>query len=274
MKLSGSNQSVEKTLLIIETLASAHSPMRLSELAKAVDMPPSTVLRMVNTLVNLGYARQEDEPSKRYALTTRFLRIGQQAAEHIDIREISHPLLLELSQKTGQSSCLSICDQNKVRYLDVVEGSGSMVAIRQRIGGSARMHCTGSGKLFLMQYTDEQLDEFISQRGLPPLTPNTVTNKAELCHELKTCLRRGYAMDDEECEIGVRCAAAPVYDYAGRVIAAISISGIISHMQKLRVEMEMVPLLLEAAEKVTGILVGKREDEGVRSEPKQEQSAI
>lgn len=258
MKLTGSNQSVEKTLFIIETLANSSLPMRLSELAKAVDMPSSTVLRMVNTLVKLGYARQEEEMPRRYSLTTRFLRIGQQAAEHTDIREIAHPFLVQLSDKTGESTCLSICEKDKVRYLDVVEGSGSLIAIRQRVGGSAQMHCTGSGKLYLMQYTDEQLDDFIRERGLPALTPNTVTNKAELCHELNACRERGYATDNEECEAGVRCVAAPIYDYAGKIAAVISITGVLSRMQKIRMEMEMVPLVCQAAKDVTGILVGKR----------------
>lgn len=258
MKLSGSNQSVEKTIRIIEMLAMAKEPMRLSEMAKGVGMPPSTVLRMINTLVELGYAYQEEEEPHRYGLTIRFLRIGQMAADHFSIRDVAHPYLIRISRETGESSCLSIEDHYKVRYIDVTEGSGNLITIRQRIGGSGMMHCTGSGKLFLSQYQEEQLDDFIREKGIPGLTSHTLTTKPELMYELESCRRLGYATDDEECEIGMRCIAAPICDSQGKIIAAISISGPISRMTRLRNEKELAPMLCEVADKITQKMVGTR----------------
>lgn len=258
MKLTGSNQSVEKTLHIIEALAESSVPMRLSEISKAVGMPSSTVLRMVNTLVEMGYAYQEENALKRYTLTMRFMRIGQMAAEHISFREIAHPFMVQISSETGESSCLAIEENHKIRYLDVTEGASNLITVRQRIGGSGMMHCTGSGKLFLMQYTDEELDEYIRIKGLPQLTPHTMVTKSDLCFELNETKRRGYAVDDEECEIGVRCIAAPIYDIHGRVAACMSISGPSSRMSRARYERELVPMLCGVTQKITDMMVGKR----------------
>lgn len=259
MKQTLSNQSVEKTLRIIETLASSPTPMRLSELARQVEMPSCTVLRMVGTLIEQGYAYQEEEGLRRYALTTRFLGIGQMAAEHISIREIAHPYLIRLSSLTGESSCLAISENDAVRYLDVTEGNGSLITIRQRIGGSAPMHCTGSGKLFLMQYSTEKLKNYVSRNGLASLTVHTLTTLEDLQYDLNNCLKRGYALDDEECEIGMRCVATPIRDMQGNVVAALSVSGPISRMTRLRYETEIVPQLLEAAHKTTRLVTGQKD---------------
>lgn len=254
------NHSVEKTLKIIEALAQASTPLRLSELSKMVSMPASTVLRMAKTLVSMGYAYQEEEEPCRYGLTMRFLKIGQMAAAHFSIRDIAHPYLGQISQVTGESCCLAIEDHHKVRYIDVIEGRGNMITIRQQVGHSGKMHCTGSGKLFLMQYTEEELDRYIEDAGLLSLTPHTITTKKDLQYELKECQERGYAIDDEECEIGMRCIAVPVYDVMDRVCAAISISGPISRMSKLLYETEFAPLLCSMADKVTKKITGACDD--------------
>lgn len=250
MKLTGGNQSVEKTLHIIETLAEARSPMRLSELANTVGMPSSTVLRMVNTLIAHGYAFQEEEEPRRYGLTMRFLRIGQMVTDRFSLRDITHPYLNRLANETNESCCVATLDGFKVRYIDVVEGR-NLVTIRQRVGGTGQMHCTGSGKLFLMQFTEEQLDEFIATMGLPKLTENTLVTKSDLLYDLSMCRERGYAVDDEECEIGMRCLAVPVYDENQRVIASLSVSGPIARMTRMRYERDLEPLLTEIAHKIS-----------------------
>ncbi|MEG0900644.1 MAG: IclR family transcriptional regulator, partial [Clostridia bacterium] len=159
---------MEKTIRIIETLANAMEPLRLSQIAISVDMPPSTVLRMLATLVECGYAYQEDSDMKRYGLTMRFTQIGQKIADHFSIRG------------TGESGCLAIEDRGQVRYLDVVEATQSLITIRQRVGGSAPMHATGSGKLFLAQYSEERLEAFVEQYALKALTPHTIGTLEEL----------------------------------------------------------------------------------------------
>ncbi|MBO4837199.1 MAG: IclR family transcriptional regulator [Clostridia bacterium] len=258
MKLTKGNQSVEKTLRIIEIMAASDGPMRLLDIASAVELPESTVLRMVNTLVNMGYAYQEESYMRRYGLTMKFMAVGQQAADHFHFRDVIHPYLTDLSKTLGETCCASREQDGQIYYFDVVVGdSKSALTIRQRVGGSANMHCTGSGKVFLTRYTDDQLDALIAHRGLPAATPHTVTTKDALKREIETCLERGYAIDDEEIEVGMRCLAAPVYDTENRIIAAISVSGPASRMPARRCVNEIAPLLCRTAQRITDMITGK-----------------
>ena len=259
-KLTKNNQSVEKTLRIIETLARAPEPLRLSQVAEGVDMPLSTVLRMLTTLIDCGYAYQEDSEMKRYGLTMRFTLIGQMVADHFSIRNVAHAYLQKLSQQCGESCCLAIEDNQRVRYLDVVEASKSLITIRQRVGGSAPMHCTGSGKLFLSRYPEAELAEFIQKHGLASLTSHTLTTAEELRYDMETVRKNGYAVDDEECEIGVRCLAAPVYDSIGQMIATVSVSGPISRMNRRRLDVELAPLICATAQAITNVVSGNAKD--------------
>ena len=254
-KMSKTNQSVEKTIRIIEILAKSNAPMRLSDIARLAGLPASTTLRMVNTLVECGYAYQEENGAQGYSLTMRFFKIGQMVASNFSIRDLAHAYLLSLSQDTGESCCLAINDHDEVRYLDVVESIKNHVMIRQRIGGTAPMHCTGSGKLFLCQYTPEQFSAFIA-RGLPRLTPHTLITAEALQYELKITMERGYAIDNEECEIGMFCLAAPVYDINQKIIAAVSLSGPISRMTNMRNELELIPRLRQCTSQIMNKING------------------
>ena len=178
-KLSKLNQSVEKVLQIIEIMAHERQPMRLQDVAAGCGMPASTVLRMLNTLLVYGYVNQ-DPHSLRYSLSLKFAQIGSRVCEQVSLRDIAHPLLAELSRECREASCLAIEEDMEVVYTDVVDGPDSMLKIMQRIGKRAPMHSTGIGKLLLLNYSEEQLDEYIAAKGLPALTPNTLVTKQAL----------------------------------------------------------------------------------------------
>ena len=255
--MTKSNQSVEKALRIIEVMAQESNPMRLLDIAVQVDYPSSTVLRMLNTLVDMGYAFQEDGDLKRYGLTLKLATIGQRISDQMAYREIVHPFLQQMSAATGETCCASVCSHHKANYFDVVVGrSNGALTVRQQIGASAYMHCTGSGKMFLAQYTAEQLDELIHTHGLPALTERTITTRAALEAELDRCRAQGYAMDDEEVERGMRCIAAPVYDGNGKTIVTICMSGPASRMSEDRCRTELIGLLIDTARAITRKITG------------------
>ncbi len=251
-KLTKTNQSVEKTLQIIETMASAREPLRLAEIAQQVQMPASTTLRMINTLVQQGYAYQEPN-TLRYGLTLRFTQIGSQVSAQLSIRDIAHPILVKLSKDFKESACLAIEEDMEVIYIDVVDGPDGMLKITQRIGKRAPMHSTGVGKLMLTQYSPEKLARLLERKGLARLTPNTVSTMEDLQKEMELIRQRGYALDDEECELGARCLAAPVRNFEGKIVAAISLSGPISRMNLKRIT-EVAPSLMEAANEIARVL--------------------
>lgn len=242
------NQSVEKVLQIIETLADGGEPMRLIEIAGRVHMPSSTVLRMLNSLIEHGYAYQE-EKSPRYGLTLRFAQIGNRVLERFDIRNIVHPYLGKLVQKSGETACLAVEQDMHVVYLDVVENPNGVMKIRQAIGKSAPMHATGCGKLMLAQYSHEKLEKYVEQNGLPSFTSYTITSLPALEKALDSVRTQGFALDDQECEIGVRCVAMPLLGYQQKLLAAICLTGPIYRMSYQYIE-EVREMLQEATTEI------------------------
>lgn len=228
-KITKKNQSIEKMFEIIEAMADSKGSMRLKDISIAVNYPASTVLRMLSSLMENGYVTQNSETSK-YSLSLKFCKIGEAVKSQFSIREIVRPFLVELSERCHESACLAIEQDMTVVYLDVVEGQDKMLRTLQRIGRNAPLHSTGIGKLLLLNYDSATLDGFIIEKGLQQLTCNTITTKEALLAELDNIRAMGYAFDNEECELGARCIAAPIRDYTGTVIAGISISGPISRM--------------------------------------------
>jgi len=131
-------------------------------------------------------------------------------------------------------------------YIDAVDGPDNMLKTLQRIGKRAPLHCTGVGKLMLLNYDHAKLDTLIEKYGLISMTPNTITNKDDLLAELRKVSENDFALDDEECELGARCLAAPIRDYTGNVIAAISVSGPTNRMTMKKID-EFKTYILEIA---------------------------
>ena len=222
--IKNSNKSVAKTLQIIDTLSHSNEPVRLHEIALAVDMPDSTVLRMLTSLVEFGYIRQNPENSKYY-LSLKFAKIGAIAVSQNNLRDISHSMLAELSYRCKEAVCTAVEIEHQVVYTDVIDGPDGMLKVMHYIGKQAPMHCTGVGKCILLNYSDSQIDALIKARGLQRYTPNTITTKEALVKELDLVRERGYAIDNQECELGARCVASGIRDYSGKIVAAISVSG-------------------------------------------------
>ena len=234
-EIKNNNQSVGKALQIIESLSHSIAPMRLQDIAKSVDMPTSTALRMIASLMEYGYVGQ-DPDTKKYYLTLKFAKIGSIVNSRFSIRDVAHPKLLLLSQECGEAACIAVENNMWMVYVDVTDGPDGMLKIMQYIGKRSPMHCTGVGKCLLLNYSQQQLQQLIAEVGLGRFTANTITTEEGLLEELKRTRERGFAIDDQECEMGARCLAAPIWDYSGKVVAAISVSGPIDRMTYSRLE--------------------------------------
>ncbi|MCI8725758.1 MAG: IclR family transcriptional regulator [Hungatella sp.] len=241
-----SNQSSEKMLKILEFLARQREPIRLMDISKFLGINSSTVLRFLTSLVDNGYAAQDKETS-RYYLTYKICALSNQVLENVDIRRIARPYMKEISAMFGETVCLAVEKDMKVVYMEVVESPNSTIRSMQRIGNIAPMHCTGIGKLLLFNYTEEDIDRLILKEGMPKFTEYTPTTKWELMELLKTAKKEGLAYDNEECEIGARCVAVPVYDSSGRVMAGISVTG-----PKTRLTDELIAPRLGELKRIVG----------------------
>jgi len=255
-KLAKNNQSVEKVLQIIETMAQNKEPMRLQDIALNATMPASTTLRFLNTLMKRGYVYQ-DSITLRYSLTLKFMHIGSLINSQISIRDIAHPYLAELSRKCNESVCLAIEQDMEIVYIDVIDGPDGMLKITQRIGKIAPIHSTGIGKLILLNYDTKKLDRMIELKGLKALTPHTITSKNELLKELDKIKAQGYALDDEECELGVRCLSVAIKDYSGKYVAGISVSGPTTRMTMDYIQ-KFKQIVIDAADKISNHLAYKK----------------
>lgn len=246
------NQSAEKTMRIIEFLADSGRPMRLMDIAANLDLNTSTTLRFINTLSALGYVEQEAATSKYY-LTYRICSISNKIYSKTSLRDIVSPYLKELAKKAGESVCLAVEQSRQVVYIDVADGPDQMVKGMQRIGNIAPLHCTGIGKLLLLNYTEPELDELIAQKGLTGYTQNTIISKVGLIEELKKVKENGYAFDNEECEIGARCIAFPIYDFTHKIIAGFSITGPINRITDVFIK-EQLPVLSAISKEISAKL--------------------
>lgn len=239
------NYSSGKMLALIELMSVQEQPLRLQELAQRSGLPPSTVHRFLSTLQSTGYAAQNEDDG-RYFLTFKLCALAENIQRSQSMAHIALPYLRQLTEKFGESANLCVESNLTVMYSEVVPGPQKTLISQHYIGHVAPMHCTGAGKLLLTNLSAQQLDRFIERKGLPRLTARTLTSKTGLQKELDEIRENGYALDNEECEIGVRCVAAPVYDYRGQVVAGLSVSGPSLRMTDAHIRRHL-PFLLEKA---------------------------
>ena len=211
-------QSLARGLRIMEILAASPDTVGITELADELGIDKSSASRLVQTLANHGYAEQ-DPQSRRYRLGPQIVRLSRNLLTRMPLRDEAKPFLRALVERTGECAHLAILAQNQALYIDQVESPASL-RVTTGVGTLAPLHCTALGKS-LLAFNDHTA---IPQE-LPAFTPRTITDPETLHLHLEQTRRQGYAVDDEEYEIGVRCVAAPVYDYRGKVVGAIGISG-------------------------------------------------
>jgi DNA-binding IclR family transcriptional regulator len=252
-KTTKPNQSGEKLLKIMEFIADQGTPVRVLDIAKGMNTSSSTILRFLRTLEDCGYVGQ-DPATLRYYLTFKICGISNKVISSTDIRDICHPFLRDLARMMGESVCLATENNLSVAYIDVVEGRHSIIRNMQRIGSAAPMHCTGIGKILLMEAQEEKLNRLINERGLERFTKNTITTREDLIQELAQVRARGWAYDNEECEIGARCIAFPIRNFSGKIVAGFSVTGLTARMSDsfLNTRLEMLQQTADAISRELG----------------------
>ena len=218
------NFSTDKVLAIIEYLAKIEEPVRLLTISEDLNMNSSTTSRFLKTLEKNGYVRQE-AGTRRYFLTMKLCTLSHKLISSNNMILYAKPFLKHLSDTFKEVTCLSIEQDMRVVYIATQDGPDHMLKSFTYIGKWAPMHCTGSGKLLLTNYTDEQLELYLETKGHIKPTENSITNYDELSQELQKIQERNYSIDNEECEIGMRCVAIPIRNYTGNIIAGISVTG-------------------------------------------------
>jgi IclR family acetate operon transcriptional repressor len=236
---SGGVQSLERAFDLLEAMADAGGVIGLSRLAQQSGLALPTIHRLVRTLVDLGYVRQE--PSRQYALGPRLIRLGESASRLLGTS--SRPYLSRLVDALGESANLAMLDGDRVVYVAHVQSTHSMRMFTE-VGRRVYPHCTAVGKALLAHLPPGDVHALLGRTGMPAQTEHTITEPIRLAAEIDRVRTQGYALDDGEQEIGVRCVAVPVLGTLNRL--AVSISGPAPRMTPELVE-RAVPLLREAA---------------------------
>jgi IclR family KDG regulon transcriptional repressor len=221
-KQRGTVQSVERALSIVEILAEAGRSLMLKELSERIGLPQSTVYRLLGVLVSRGYVCK-DLDTKQYSLGVRILEISGGFQIASVLRAKGGRFTRALADSVGETVNVAVLDGFECIVVDRVE-SRHTLRYAVRFGARGLLHCTGAGKVLLAHMPDGEIEAFI-QRGLPSVTPNTIVDRYLLMKELERVRAKGYAVDNEEHELGIRCIAAPILDRSGVVIASVSISG-------------------------------------------------
>lgn len=184
--------------------------------------PQSSCFRLVKELVSLNYLTYNEE-SRRYYVSMRIAGIGNAVANENSISRLLHPYMEKLRDESSQTCNLGIMNNDSGMFLDVLYSRGNAIKLLSRVGGPFPLHCTALGKVLLAYSPQEKRDAVLSA-PLEALTPRSIPNRAYLEQQLVDVLEKGYATEHEESTLGIHCFAAPIFDYKGVNIAAVSIA--------------------------------------------------
>ncbi|MGB3433910.1 IclR family transcriptional regulator [Achromobacter sp.] len=222
-------QVIERAMRLLDALAAQPDPVTLKELSATTGLHASTAHRILNDLVVGRYVERVD--NGLYQLGMRLLELGSLVKGRLNVREAAISAMRSLHKLTGQTINLSVQQGDEIVYIDRAWSERSGMQVVRAIGGRAPLHLTSTGKLFLSTADARQVRAYALRTGLAGHTRNSLTDLDRLERELALVRRHGYARDNEELELGVRCIAAGIFDDTGKLVAGLSISAPAERLQ-------------------------------------------
>lgn len=245
-------QSLRRAIEILLLLGSeGKTEWGVTDIGRELGLPKSTVHRLLSTLEAYGLVEQNPETAL-YRLGLRLFELGSVVLKNMNLRRIALPIIQELSARCGETVHLGVLSDWEVLSIEEAESPLTLKATVY-IGKRAPLHCTAVGKALLAFLKENELEAIIAAKGLKKYTENTITDPALLKEHLSQIRARGFAVDNEEHELGVRCVGAPVFDHEGKVVASISASGPSFRITEDRVN-ELALEVIAAAQRISGAL--------------------
>jgi DNA-binding IclR family transcriptional regulator len=220
-KDDNSVQSIDRILDIIEALSTESQGLRITDLSETVGLHKSTVHRLVNTLQRRGYINKTENGN--YKIGLKLIEAVSCYINSLELQTEARPYLAKITSNLGLTSHLGVLDREEVVYIEKMDVFSSLKMYSQ-IGLRMHAYCSSLGKCLLSSYSKEELEVVMKNCSFIKFTSATISSMDELHHELTLVRSRGWAIDNEEYETGHRCIGAPIYDYRGDIIAAISAS--------------------------------------------------
>lgn len=215
-------RSVEKAFEVLDLLAMNPDGLNATEIAQLMEQRVSGVFHLLVTLNELGIVHQDIQ--KRYTLGLKLWQLGQQVEQESNLIARLSPILKQLRDRTGETANMTVLHGEEILYV-AQEASPNLLKSFTRLGATAPLHCTGSGKLLLAYINPAKQEKLLDSIDLVAFTANTLTTKSQLLTELTQIKAQGFAYDNEERESGVNCIGAPVFGHYDEVVACLSISG-------------------------------------------------
>jgi DNA-binding IclR family transcriptional regulator len=217
-------QVLDRAINILEFIGKQNNgEAGLPELSAAMKLHKTTTHRIAHVLESRGLLRRGLD-SNRYRLGLHLYDLGCQALDHVNIRDEARPLMARVAFDVGETVHLALLDRAEVLYIERIEAQRSLT-MGSKLGARNPVYCTSLGKAILAYLQENEVDQILAASRMEARTRNTITNVLALKRELGRIRDRGFAIDDEEIEDGVRCIAAPVLNASSRAVAAVSVSG-------------------------------------------------
>ncbi len=231
-------RSVERALSVLSLLSDGKQ-RTLKELSEEIGINSSTIFRFLTTLSNQGFV-ERDEKTARFRLGIACLELVRAYHESSDVRQVAFEELERLRDDTKETVHLAVLDKMEVVYVEKFLGLHAIGIMTSQVGGRSPAYCTGLGKVLLAFNDTKEVLSYFKEKGFHRFTENTIMDIQTLMNHFETVRVQGYALDRGEHEPEVRCIAAPIYNYTGKVVAAISISGPASRMGSVDSQTELI----------------------------------
>ena len=242
-------QAVDHALDLLEQFHDDVDELGVTELSKRLKLHKNNVFRLLATLESRNYIEQ-NRVTENYRLGLKTLELGQTFIKQMGLLRQSRPVLEWLVRECNETTYVAILKEFHIVYLDVVE-TDLTVRVVPRVGARLPAYCTAAGKVQMAFMTDEELEHYLPAKELKRYTPNTITDRDDFKRHLKEINEQGYAVDNEELDVGVKCVGAPIRDYTRRIVGAVSISGPSMRFMDDRMDKELIPLVKKAAEEIS-----------------------
>ena len=247
--------SIERVARILELVGQNSQGIGIRDLSSFLKLPKGTVHRLLSSLAYMGYIRQ-DTSTKNYFLGLKLLELGNLVTHQLDIVKIAKPLLKNLAERSGETIHMATLEKNEIVYIDKLETEQNTGGLKMasRVGSRNPAYSCAMGKMLLAYFPGDVLKRLIQETKLIKRTNNTITEPGQLMEHLKIVKNQGYAVDDEENELGIRCIAAPLFDAKGNPVSAVSISGPAFRVTKRSIQDTLKKEVKSAASEISHLL--------------------
>lgn len=216
-------KSVQKACNILSLFNSDSTEMGTTELSKKLNLSKSSVHKILLTLEYEGFLVQ-NKTNDKYSLSTKFFEIACSYLNKMNFSELVKPLMEHLVDKFNETAHFAVLDDNEIVFVEKMTGN-QPIQILSKKGKRCPIYCTSSGKIILANLTEEKAKEIVDNIEFKKFTNNTITSKEELLKEIDMIKDRGYSIDDEEFEVGIKCIGLPIKNISGNLIGSLSITG-------------------------------------------------